>query len=51
MLKRAVTVKQLDDLGFIYKDLGKHWYLVRFYACREKLLYHLIFPLRLKDEA
>ena len=40
-----MTVKELENLGFIYKRISKHWYLVKLYANKK---YTLIFPMRLK---
>lgn len=40
-----MTAKELENCGFIYKRLTKHWYLVRIYANKNKLMYHLIIPM------
>ena len=40
-------VKILTDVGFIKKKLFGRWYLVRLYADKKNLLYHIIIPFRL----
>ena len=42
-------VEMLKELGFIYKHIAGNWYLVRIYADKSKLLYHLIIPMYLRE--
>ena len=44
-----MTIQELDNLGFIYKKLTKHLYLVRLYADRKKPLSKIIIPIILKE--
>lgn len=44
-------VERLRELGFIYKHISGNWYLVRIYAGKSKLLYHLIIPMYLQAES
>jgi len=49
-MKTKVSIKKLEQVGFIYKKLSKNWYLVRLYANPKKLGYNIIFPLKLIEE-
>lgn len=40
-----MTIQELDNLGFIYKKLTKHLYLVRLYADKNHPLYKIIIPI------
>ena len=40
-----MTVKELSEMGFIYKRLTKHLYLVRLYANKNNPLHRIIFPM------
>lgn len=45
-----MTVKELSQMGFIYKRLTKHLYLVRLYANKKNPLYRIIIPIFITDK-
>ena len=45
-----MTIQELDNLGFIYKKLTKHLYLVRLYANKNNPLYRIIIPIFIVDK-
>ena len=49
-MKTKVSIKRLEQVGFIYKKLFKNWYLVRLHANPNKIGYNIIFPLKLIEE-
>lgn len=40
-----MTIKELSKMGFIYKKLTKHLYLVRLYANKNHPLHKIIIPI------
>lgn len=45
-----MTIQELDNLGFIYKKLTKHLYLVRLYANKNHPLHRIIIPIFIADK-
>ena len=45
-----MKIAELERLGFIYKRLTKHLFLVRLYANRENPLSEIIFPIILIEK-
>ena len=43
-----MTIKQLEEMGFIRKHLFGHWYIVSLYA--QGWGRYVMFPLRLEDK-
>lgn len=46
-LRNDNMVKWLIEHDFVVKHLFGNWYLVRLYADKSNLLYHIIFPMKL----
>ena len=45
-----MTIKELYKMGFIYKKLTKHWYLVRLYANKKHPLHRIVIPIFITDK-
>ena len=45
-----MTVRELSKMGFIYKRLTKHLYLVRLYANKKNPLHRIIIPIFIADK-